>query len=142
MAVIVFTNAMVLVNSVDLSDHATKITAVDNRAEVDVTAFSSNGYVQLTKGLGTAEIDIDFLQDFAAGKVHATLSPLIGSTTPIAVEVRPVNAARSATNPAILLSSALLFTYNGLDSQVGNAATTTATFKNAPGGPGISYPTS
>ena len=142
MAVIVFTNAMVLVNSVDLSDHATKITCNDNRAEIDVTAFSSNGYVQVTKGLGTAEIDIEFLQDFAAGKVHATLQPLVGSVTPVAVEVRPVNAARSATNPAILMSSALLFTYMGLDSQVGDAAKIAAQFKNAPGGPGISYPTS
>ena len=142
MAVIVFTNALVLVNSVDLSDHATKITCTDNRAEVDVTAFSSNGYVQVTKGLGTAEIDIDFLQDFASGKVHQTLQPLIGSTTPVAVEVRPVNAARSATNPAILMSSSLLFTYTGLDSQVGDAAKISAQFKNAPGGPGISYPTS
>lgn len=141
MAVIVFTNALVLVNSVDLSDHCTKVTATDNRAEVDVTAFSSNGYVQLTKGLGTAEIDLDFLQDFATGKVHATLQPLIGSTTPVAVEVRPVNAARSSTNPAILLSQALLFTYSGLDSQVGDAAKISAQFKNAPGGPGISYPT-
>jgi len=141
MAISVFTNAMVLVNAVDLSDHASKVTCKDDRASVDVTAMGSS-YIQETKGLGTAEIDIDFFQDFATSKVHQTLQPLIGSTTPIAVEIRPVNAARSATNPAFLLSGALLFTYSGLDSKVGDATAISATFKNAPGGTGMTYPTS
>lgn len=141
MAVIVFTNAQVIVNAVDLSDHVTKITVKDDRAQVDVTAMGA-GYSAFTKGLGTAEIDIDFLQDFATGKVHQTLQPLIGSTTPIQVEVRPVNAARSATNPALVLTQCLLFTYEALDSQIGAAAAMTATFVNAPGGPGMSYLTS
>ncbi len=140
MAIIVFTNAYVLVNSVDLSDHCTKVTTTDDRAEVDVSAFGS-GYVQVTKGLGTGEIELEFLQDFATNKVHQTLQPLIASTTAVPVEVRPVNAARSATNPAILLASALMFSYPGLDSAVGDAAKITATFKNAPGGSGITYPT-
>src|SRR4051812_8987525 len=93
-----FTNALVLVNGVDLSSVARGIHTVDSRNPVDVTAFGSS-YTQETKGLGEASITIDFLSDFSAGKVHATLSPLIGTTTPFAVEVRAVNAARSATNP-------------------------------------------
>lgn len=141
MAIIVFTNALVLVNSVDLSNHCSKVTTTDERNEVDVSAMGS-GFVQVTKGLGQAQIDIDFLQDFAAASVHQTLQPLISSVTPIAVEIRPVNAARSTTNPALLLASALMFTYAGLDSQVGDAAKITATFKNAPGGTGMTYPTS
>jgi len=140
-AIIVFTNALALVNSVDLSNHCSKVTTTDERAEVDVSAMGS-GFVQVTKGLGNAQIDFEFLQDFAGGSVHATLSPLISSTTPVPAETRPVNSARSATNPAILLASALMFTYAGLDSQVGDAAKITATFKNAPGGTGITYPTS
>jgi hypothetical protein len=140
-AIIVFTNALVLVNSVDLSNHCSKVTTTDLRAEIDVSAMGS-GYVQVTKGLGNAEIVLEFLQDFASSSVHQTLQPLVGSTTPIAVEVRPVNAARSATNPAILLASGLMFTYAGLDSQVGDAAKISATFKNAPGGTGMTYPTS
>lgn len=140
MAIFVFTNAQVLVNGVDLSDHCSKVTCIDDRNEVDVTAFGSS-YEQTTKGLGKAQIDLEFFQDFAAGKTHATLSPLEASTTPVAVEVRPVVGARSATNPAFLLSSALMFTYNGLDGNVGDAAKITATFKNAPGGTGMTYPT-
>jgi len=134
----VFTNALVLVNSVDLSYACTKVTINDGRDEVDVTAMGA-GYHAVTKGLGTAEIDLDFLQDLSAGKVHPTLQPLIGSTTPVPVEVRTVNAARSTTNPAFMLASALLFTYVPLDGSVGDAAKFTATFKNAPSGTGITY---
>jgi hypothetical protein len=135
-----FTNALVLVNAVDLSSVCRGIHTVDSRAAVDVTAFGSS-YTQETKGLGEASITLDFLSDFSAAKVHATLSPLIGSTTPIAVEVRAVNAARSATNPAVLLGTALLFNYNALDGSIGDAAEMSAEFRNAPGGAGISYPT-
>lgn len=137
----VFTNALVLINSVDLSNHVRSITVNDERAAVDVTAMGA-GYTQETKGLGTASITIGFLQDLAAGSVHATLQPLIGSTTAVPVEVRAVNSARSATNPAMLLSQALLFTYTPLDGSIGDAAEFTAEFRNAPGGPGMTYPTS
>lgn len=136
-----FTNAYVLVNGVDLSSSANGVHVVDDRAPVDVTTFGSS-YTQETKGLGTASITIDFLQDFSAAKVHATIQPLIGSTTPIAVEVRPVNSARSTTNPGIVLASALVFTYNALDGSIGAAAAMSCEFRNAPGGAGITYPTS
>lgn len=136
-----FTNALVLVNAVDLSASARGVHVEDSRAPVDVTAFGA-GYIQEAKGLGTASITIDFLADFTAAKVHATLSPLIGSTTPIQVEVRPTNAARSATNPGIVLASALLYTYNALDGSIGDAAEFSAEFRNAPGGSGMTYPTS
>lgn len=140
MAIFVLLNAQVLVNGVDLSDHSTKVMTVDQRTEVDVSTFGA-GYFQYTKGLGTAEITIDFMQDFAASKVHPTLQPLIASTSPIIVEVRAVNAARSTTNPAFLMSTALLFDYTGLNNQVNEAAKVTATFKNGPGGAGMTYPT-
>jgi hypothetical protein len=136
-----FVNALVLVNGVDLSASCRGIHTVDSRAPVDVTAFGA-GYTQETKGLGEASITLDFLSDFSAGKTHATISPLVGSTTPIAVEVRAVNAARSATNPAVLLAAALCFTYNALDGSIGDAAEFSAEFRNAPGGSGITYPTS
>jgi len=138
MAIFVFTDAKVIVNAVDLSDHATKVTVVDDRNEVDVTAFGSS-YEQVTKGLGKASITVEFLQDFAAAKVAATLQPLVGSSTPIVVEIRPTSTGRSATNPAHYMASGLLFTYSGLDGEVGNAAKITAEFKNAPGGTGITY---
>ena len=139
MAITVLTNAQVIVNGVDLSDHASKVTVEDLRATVDVTAFGATS-TAIQKGLGDAKITVDFFQDFAAGKVHATLSPLIASTTPFAVEVRPTNAARSTTNPAALLTGALLMNYNMVDGQVGAASAISAEFVNA-SQTGMTYPT-
>lgn len=138
MAISTLTNAMVLVNGVDLSDHVSKVTLTDSRNSVDITAMGATS-VAVTKGLGDAKVDLDFFQDFAAAKVHATLQPLIGSTTGVAVEVRPVNAARSATNPAFLMTG-LLMDYNMLDAKVGDASTFTASFVNS-SQTGVTYPT-
>ena len=140
MAITVLTNAQVFVNSVDLSDHVSKVTVEDSRDSVDVTAMGATNKA-VTKGLGDAKITIDFFQDFAAGKVHATLQPLISSSTTVPVEVRPVNGARSATNPAMYLAGALLMTYNGLDGSVGDASSITAEFANGSQA-GLTYPTS
>ena len=139
MAISVLTNAQVFVNGVDLSDHVSKVTCEDTRDQVDITAMGATNKAY-TKGLGDGKVTIDFFQDFVAGKVHATLSPLISSSTPVNVEVRPVNGARSATNPAFLMSS-LLFNYNMLDGSVGAASSMSAEFVNA-SQTGITYPTS
>jgi len=141
MSIFTLTDATVIINGVTLSDHARSVTCQDDRAQVNITAFgaTNNAYA---KGLGDGSITIEFFQDYAAGKVHATLQPLIGSTTPVAVEVRATSAARSATNPGILLASALLFTYSGLAGSIGDASVFSATFQNASSSGGITYPTS
>src|SRR4051812_39952893 len=117
MAINVLTNAQVFVNGVDLSDHVSKVTTTDTRDSVDITAMGATSKA-VTKGLGDAKVSIEMFQDFAAAKVHATLSPLIGSSTTVAIEVRPVNGARSVTNPAFLMQG-LLMTYPMLDGKVG-----------------------
>jgi hypothetical protein len=139
MAIFTLNDALVIVNGVTLSDHANKVTVEDTREEVDITAFGATSKA-VQKGLGDAKITIDFFQDMASGKTHATLQPLIGSTTPVAVEVRATSAARSATNPAALLSGALLMSYSMLDGSVGEASMTTAEFINNSTA-GMTYPT-
>lgn len=134
------TDVMIIINGVTLSDHGNAVTVTDNRPEIDNSAYGGTAK-SLTKGLGEASIDITLYQDFAAGKTHATLQPLIGSTTPVAVEVRATSAARSATNPAALLASALMFNYNFLQGGIGEMSMTTATFKNASPTGGMTYPT-
>jgi hypothetical protein len=139
MAAFTLTDALIIINGVTLSDHGNQVTITDDREEKDATAFGATSKASL-KGLGEASMDIVLYQDFAAAKTHATLSPLISSTTPVAVEIRPTSAARSATNPAALLASALMFNYKMLDASVGDVPTTTATFKNS-GNAGMTYPT-
>jgi len=138
MAVFVLTDAFISINGVTLSDHAKSVTVEDNRDQVDVTAFGATSKAY-AKGLGDAKITVAFYQDFAASKVHATLQPLIGSATPVTVEVRATSAARSATNPAAVMS-ALLFNYNMLAGGIGAASEMTAEFVNAAQA-GITYPT-
>jgi hypothetical protein len=137
MAISVLTNAMVLINGVDLSDHVSKVTTSDSRDAVDITAMGATSKA-ITKGLGDAKVSLEMFGDFAAAKVHATLQPLIGSSTPVAIEVRPTNAARSATNPAFLMSG-LLITYPMLDGKVGDANSGTYEFVNGAQA-GVTYP--
>lgn len=139
MAIIVLTNAQVLVNGVDLSDHVQKVQLDDSRDKVDITAMGAINKAY-AKGIGDGGATITFFQDFAAAKVHATLQPLIGSSTTFSLEVRPVNGPRTATNPAFLMT-ALLFDYSMLNGAVGDAATMDVPFANASQS-GITYPTS
>lgn len=139
MAIFTLTDAFISINGVTLSDHAKSVTVDDGRDQVDITAFGATSKAY-TKGLGDAKVTVEFYQDFAAAKVHATLQPLIASTTPVTVEVRATSAARSATNPAALMS-ALLFNYNMLAGSIGEASSMTAEFVNA-SQTGVTYPTS
>lgn len=138
MAIFTLVDAFISINSVTLSDHGNKVTVEDNRDAVDITAFGATSKA-VTKGLGDAKITITFFQDFAAGKVHATLQPLIASATPIPVEIRATSGARSATNPAALMQG-LLMTYNMLDGAVGEATQISAEFNNG-SQTGMTYPT-
>jgi hypothetical protein len=139
MAIFTLTDAMIIVNGVTLSDHGNSVDVEDNRDQIDITAFGAT-MKQYAKGLGDGGITIGFFQDFAAAKVHATLQPLIGSDTGVDVEIRPTSGARSATNPAVLMTGKL-FTYKPLSGNIGEASTISAEFKNS-GSAGITYPTS
>lgn len=139
MSIFALTDAYILINGVVLSDHARSVTIEDTRDQVDFTAFGATNKTY-GKGLGDGKFTVEFYQDFAAAKTHATLQPLISSTTPFTIEVRATSAARSTTNPAFVMT-ALLFNYNGLSGSVGDASTFTAEFQNA-SQTGITYPTS
>ena len=138
MAIFTLTDALVIVNGVTLSDHANSVTVEDTRDAVDITAFGATSKA-ITKGLGDAKITVQFFQDFAASKVHATLQPLIGSSTGVVIEVRATSAIRSATNPAALMTG-LLMNYNMLSGGVGEASTISAEFVNSAQA-GMTYPT-
>jgi hypothetical protein len=139
MAIFTLTDAYVAVNGVVLSDHANQVQVEDTRDTVDITAFGATSKA-VTKGLGDAKITVTFFQDFASGKVHATLQPLIGSTTGVTIEVRATSGARSATNPAALMTG-LLMNYNMLSGGVGDASSIQAEFVNSSQS-GMTYPTS
>ncbi len=97
MAILALTNAKILVNSVDLSDHCKSVTLEFDAADLDATAFSSSGWTAHLGGMKSGKIDLTFNNDYAASQVDTTLFAALG--TVVAVTVNPVNAANSATNP-------------------------------------------
>jgi hypothetical protein len=138
MASFVLQDCFISINGVTLSDHADSVTVNDTRPSVPTTAFGAAN-VSVLKGIGDASISIEMFQDFAAGKTHATLQPLIGSSTPVTIEVRATSAGRSPTNPAAVMSG-LLMNYNMLAGGIGEMSKITAEFVNASQA-GITYPT-
>ena len=96
MAKFVLTNAMVKINSVDLSDHVSSVTLDITADEVEDTPFGQTFKSRLG-GLKDGTLSIDFQQDFAASEVDATLFPLLGTVTTF--EIRPDAGAVASTNP-------------------------------------------
>ena len=130
MAINVLTDAKVIVNNVDLSDHADNLTLADTANQVDITAFGTSGYMAYAQGLKTASITVDFFNDYAAASVHSTLQPLYQSGGTFLVEIRPTSAAVSATNPRGSMV-ARLYDYSGLTGAIGAANKQSVTFHNA-----------
>lgn len=120
-----FKNAKVIINSVDLSDHVRQVTINYSAEMLEKTAMGDNGKTRVA-GLLDFSVDVEFNQDFASGKVDATLFPLVGAAAfPIAIN--PTNAAASTTNPTFS-GNVLLETYPPLGGNVGALLTTTAKF--------------
>lgn len=120
-----FKNAKVIINSVDLSDHVRQVTINYSAEMLEKTAMGDNGKTRVA-GLLDFSVDVEFNQDYASGKVDATLFPLVGAAAfPIAIN--PTNAAVSPTNPTFS-GNVLLETYPPLGGNVGALLTTTAKF--------------
>lgn len=122
MAVIVIMNAKVLINAVDLSDHARKITINYKAAEKDSSAMGVVAMQRLS-GLIDWDLDVEFNQDWAANKVDATMFPLVGGAA-VAISIVPVNTTVAPTNPAYE-GNAICTDYPPLGVSVGDLATTT-----------------
>jgi hypothetical protein len=131
MAVFAFTNAKLVLNSVDLSDHVAKVTLKTGADVLETTAMqtgSTPGYKTRTGGLFDFSVDIEWRQDHAASKVDATLWPLLGTVTTISIN--PFNAANAATNPNYS-GSVLVSEYSPMDGAVGDLAGTSTSWNGS-----------
>ena len=125
MAKIVLTNADITVNGVVLSSSANSVTLTYEIDSVEVTAFGDGGH-KFTGGLQNNTIDIEFMQDFAAASVEATVFPLVGTQT--TVTVRPGAQATGATNPLYTVSGTFLAAHTPVAAAVGELAMTSLSF--------------
>jgi len=126
LSVVVLTNAQVTVNGVDLSNHVDSVEVQTNVDDVDITAMGASAH-QHAPGLRNDKITVNFLQDFAASSVDATLFPLLGNTG-FTVKVVPVNTTVSTTNPSYT-ATCVLFTYSPLSGKVGERSDTSVEFQ-------------
>lgn len=129
MATLVFTDAFVSINSQDLSDHV-KSVQINYEAEMlDDTVMGTTGTRSNKPGLKNWTLNVDFLQDFAAASIDATLFGLIGADA-FPIIVRPTSAAKGADNPEFG-GNAVLESYPPLTGEVGALGTCSASFRCA-----------
>jgi len=125
MAIFLQNNVGVKINSVDLSDHITSVTLTQNFDELEVTALGDTAH-KFAKGLEASTLTLDFLNDFAAANVQATLQSAYG-TTVTAVLIPVKGTAVSATNPLYTVSL-LINNLTPLNGAVGDISTSSMTF--------------
>jgi hypothetical protein len=129
MAKTILTDAFILINGVNLSDHGSHVEINSEKDTQDVTSFGASSKTYLL-GLGDGTMAFTFLQDFAAGSVDATLQPIHAAGSSVVIEVRPTSGARSTTNPAYVMTG-VLPSYAPLNGDVGDASTIDCEFQNA-----------
>ena len=88
--------------TIDLSDHVQSVTLNRTFDELSVVAMGDSS-AKAVKGLETASVTIDFLNDTAAASVLPTLQAAYGTTVTL-VLLQDKAAAVSATNPLYTMS--------------------------------------
>jgi hypothetical protein len=91
------TDWRVVVNNVELSDHAFDVQIADEKEKVDVSGFGGNK--EFLPGQREAAVTVQFLNDFGTatpGSVFWTLQPLYDSGTSFPFYVQPFNDGGTA----------------------------------------------
>jgi len=83
--------------SVDITSYVTAVTLTQQFEELDVTSMGQS-YRAFVKGLETAQLQISFLNDWAAAQVMTTLNAAYGQTIAISM-ITVKGTVVSATNP-------------------------------------------
>jgi len=125
MSIFLQNNVGVKINSVDLSDHITSVSLSQIFDELEVTALGDTAH-KFSKGLEASTLTLDFLNDFAAASVQATLQSAYG-TTVTAVLLPVKGTAVSATNPLYTVSI-IINNLTPLNGAVGDISTSSMTF--------------
>jgi len=125
MAKLVLTDASISINAISLGDHSNSVTVNYEIDSIETTSFGSTGHI-FTGGLQNLTVDITLMQDLAASSVEATIYPLVGTTTTLAI--KNSTAATSATNPLYTISNAYLAAHTPVAGGVGELALTSLSF--------------
>jgi hypothetical protein len=124
MAKFAATDYEITINSVDFSANLNSVELAQEADDLETTAFGQ-GFRTRIGGLKSASITLNFMQDFGAGSVDATLNPLLGSIA--TVVIKPTSAAVGPTNPSYA-AEALCVSYSPFASSVGDIASLSITW--------------
>jgi hypothetical protein len=102
MAIYLDNNVGLKIATVDLSSYVSSITLTQTFDEVETTTMSATAH-QFSKGLESSTLQVDFLNDWDAAKVGATLQAAYG-TSVTAVMIPVKGTAVGATNPLYTVS--------------------------------------
>jgi hypothetical protein len=124
MAKLVLTNPSITIGSTDLSSYITSVTLDTKYDIVETTSFGSTAKTRVA-GLADNSVTLDFMQDFAASAVEATIYPLLGTSTSIVI--KPVATTTTTTNPQYTVS-AIVSEWSPLKGGIGQLATASVTW--------------
>ena len=127
MATLVYTNAFIQINAVDMSSHASEVSLNYASEMQDETAMGDSTRVR-KGGLKDWSVDITWHQDFSAGAVDATLFSLVGTT--VCMEMRPQNICSTAKSP-IFSGIGVIESYNPMGGSVGALLDAPTTIQSA-----------
>ena len=124
MAKFAATDYFVSINGTDFSTSLNSVELSQEADDLETTAFGSSWRTRIG-GLKQASLTLNFMQDFAAGSVDATLNPLLGSIATVVIV--PTSGTVTATNPSYTMT-ALVTQYSPFASSVGDIATLSVTW--------------
>jgi hypothetical protein len=119
MAKFAATDHKITINGTDFSTSLNSVELSQEADDIETTAFGSSWRTRIG-GLKQASLTLNFMQDFAAGSVDATLNPLLGSIATVVIV--GTSGTVTSTNPSYSMT-ALVTQYSPFASSVGDIAT-------------------
>ena len=124
MAKFVATDYKVTINGTNLSTFLNQVELALESDDVETTAFGGT-FRERIGGLKSGSLTLQFMQDFAASSVDATLFPLFNTLA--TVVITPTSSTVTATNPSYT-AVCLVNQYTPHASSVGDLATFSVTW--------------
>lgn len=121
--------AALTINSVDLSDQLTNAVLTFTAEALEATSLADTAR-KYTAGLQNNEFTVTLMQSYAATETEATIYPLVGTTTTIAIATTAASLITpTATAPKYTLTGAYLASHTPITSTVGELAMVELTFQ-------------
>ena len=108
-------------SSTDLSDHIKQVTLSNKVAMQDFTTFGDGAFVVQKPGLKSADITIEFNQDFAASNLDSIFGAGFLAGTLFYFDFKPTSSSRGTSNPSYVYAC-YVSEYTPIGDTIGNRA--------------------